>query len=161
MCRLFYFVFIFLPLKNYAQLITIEQAGAFADELVKNEFLTVEGKVIMLQQLRNGAIEIDHPSTVKSVTYTSNALSKETILQFCADALTTELGNRLTKKRMAIEDKISPKEPIDDSLGRTYNMMDFMGAKKGFVSRFAERGLDSDALSRRSSTLFRIKAFIH
>lgn len=114
-------------------MLTIAQAEAFASKLIENEFLTTKGKSVLLDQIQKGAIEVEHPSTVKSISYTSTKLTKETILQFCTAALLTELANRLKGKGMMVDDKILHKEPIGDFSGRTYHTIDFWGAEKKYA----------------------------
>lgn len=133
MSRLFYLLVILLSTNIHAQLLTVEQAEHYSNELIKNDFLTSKGKDILLQQIEKGEIEVEHPSTVKSISYTSKELSRETIIQFCYSALVTERMSRLTKKRMTTDDSIFPKEPLNDSLGRTYDFTAGIGGKQEFI----------------------------
>jgi hypothetical protein len=135
--RLLVLLLVFLSTQTGAQLITPEQAEAYAKELVKQGFLTAKGKEVLLQEINKGAIEVEHRSVVRPVTHTSTDLSREIILQFCSYAISTELMRRLSKKGMAIEKKISPKEPIEDSLGRTYGFFGGMGGRKEYIGCIA------------------------
>ena len=93
----------FLSIETQAQMITDEQVQAYANELVHLDFLTPKGKELLLNEIAKGAIEIDHPSTVNPITYTSSTLSREIILQFCYMAISSELMHRLDKEGWKIE----------------------------------------------------------
>lgn len=132
------FLLLLFSMNSSAQLITIKQAEAYGNELVRFGFMTAKGKKVLIEEINKGNIEVEHASTVKSVSYTSAELSKETVLQFCLAALITERTSRLSNKGIKIENKISPKEPLDDSSSRTFSLMDALGARenyKGCITR--------------------------
>lgn len=122
MKKLSLFTFLLFSASTYAQSITIEQAEAYSNELVNNNFLTPKGKTTILKELRANHIETYHTSPANNITYSSDELSRESILQFCSSAIIAELMNRLRGKGIEIEEKISPREPLSDS-GRTYSLM--------------------------------------
>lgn len=95
----------------HSQGITIEQAKGYAAALVKGDFLTPAGEERLLQEIKNNAIETEHASVTNGVVYTSKELSKESILQFCYDALAGEFAFRLSDNVRSAEKDLSSREP--------------------------------------------------
>ena len=117
-----------------AQTISLKEAEAYAEQLVKKDVLNNKGKETLLKEIRGKSIEIEHPSTVKAVTYTEDELSKETILKFCASAFRAEQISRMKKGDNLIERKIKQEDSL---IERTFqlNLNYIMGAKnEGCIS---------------------------
>jgi hypothetical protein len=83
-------LFLLISMTTAAQKITVEQAEQFASLLVEKEILNDKGKETLLEEIKKGNIEVEFHSTVKGVTHTRSALTKETILQFCGMAFSGE-----------------------------------------------------------------------
>jgi hypothetical protein len=95
-----------------AQTITFAEATRNADELVARNILNKKGKTTLLKEIQTKAIETEHPSTVNPTSYTEDALSKVTIMQFCAQAFFREQVQRLLIKPSHIEEKIKQEDSI-------------------------------------------------
>ncbi|MEI6949838.1 hypothetical protein V9K67_21810 [Paraflavisolibacter sp. H34] len=124
----------------HAQQITFQEAEQYANKLVAREILSKKGREVLLKNITDRRIETEFPSTVKGLTYVSDTLSKETLLEFCAGAFYTEQVDRLVK-RPALEEKI----PAEDSL-----------AYKGWMSFSPQLGMGKayvDCISPKRSIL--------
>lgn len=111
-----------IPAAVQAQLISPAVAAGFADQLVIRKILTPQGKQLLLRKIASHSIEVEHPSTVKDVVHTSTVISKESILQFCADAFSSAQFLRL-RKNISLERKIIAGDPIDSN--RTFSLSPF------------------------------------
>lgn len=109
-----------------AQEITLAEAREFADKLVAKKILTPKGKEVLLKLIAENKIEVEHRSTVKQISYTSDELSKETILQFCVNAFLSAQAYRLFRGDGSAERKIVAEDSIHG--GRTFYSSSFFGA---------------------------------
>jgi hypothetical protein len=71
---------------SMAQQITRQEANMYADKLVEKQILSASGKQLLLRQLKNNELKVEHRSVVKPISYVEDSLRKESILQFCAMA---------------------------------------------------------------------------
>jgi hypothetical protein len=96
---------------SLAQQISIADAERFADSLLKKDILNQKGKDLLLKEIADSSIEVEHRSTVNPISYTSTSLYKETVLEFCYRAFSTANILRLDEKNK-VEQKIKNKEPL-------------------------------------------------
>ncbi|MEO8404209.1 MAG: hypothetical protein ABI480_06430 [Chitinophagaceae bacterium] len=94
-----------------AQQITQQEAEVFADKLLKTQILSAKGKELLLQRIKEKKIEVEHRSTVKPITYTTDSLMKETILEFCSRAFINsqvfrEINRTKTEQQIVPEDSM-------------------------------------------------------
>ncbi len=115
-----------------AQQITMDETKVFADKLVAKQILTKKGKEAFLKQVAEKKIEVEHRSTVKQISYTEDELSKELVLEFCANAFLSAQAHRIFGKSK-VETKIKAEDSIPD--GRAFYSSDYFGAslKEDFI----------------------------
>jgi hypothetical protein len=101
------------PLYTHAQNISPQEAGEYADSLVKKEILKEKGKARLLREIGSKSLEVENRFAydVTGTVFTNNKPSKAAILTFCAQVFYEAMLHRMTHKT-DVEQKIVAKDSL-------------------------------------------------
>jgi hypothetical protein len=101
------------PLVVHAQNISLQEAGEYADSLIKKEILKEKGRARLLKEIGGKSLEVENRFAydVTGTVFTNNKPSKSAILTFCARIFYEAMLHRMTHKT-DVEQKIVAKDSL-------------------------------------------------